>query len=86
MNRSKKEWLKDQLDKLEVNEHIQVYSIIKKYTENITKSSTGVYVSSEHLTDECLLEMEKYILFCTDQRKRMEDDLKTRKTFERMIE
>jgi hypothetical protein len=86
MNRSKKEWLKDQVDKLEVNEHIQIYSIIKKYTEVITKSPTGIFVSSENLSDECLLEMEKYVLFCLDQRKRMEDDMKTRKSYERMIE
>jgi len=78
--------LKDQVDKLEVNEHIQIYSIIKKYTEVITKSPTGIFVSSENLSDECLLEMEKYVLFCLDQRKRMEDDMKTRKSYERMIE
>ena len=86
MNHSKKEWLKQQLERLETNEHIQIYGIIKKYTENITRSPTGIFVSSEHLTDECLVEMEKYVLFCLDQRKRMEDDLKTRKTYERMIE
>lgn len=86
MNRSKKEWLKDNLDKLEVNEHIQVYGIIKKYTENVTRSPAGVFISSEHLSDECLLEMEKYVLFCIDQRKRMDEDLKTRKSYERMIE
>ena len=86
MNRSKLEWMKEQLDKMEVNEHIQVYSIVKRYCENITKSPTGIFVSSEHLSQDCLLEMEKYILFCLDQRKRMDDDLKTRKTYERMVE
>jgi len=86
MNRSKLEWMKEQLDKMEVNEHIQVYSIVKKYCENITKSPTGIFVSSEHLSQDCLLEMEKYILFCLDQRKRMDEDLKTRKTYERMVE
>jgi hypothetical protein len=78
--------MKEQLDKMEVNEHIQVYSIVKKYCENITKSPTGIFVSSEHLSQDCLLEMEKYILFCLDQRKRMDEDLKTRKTYERMVE
>ena len=86
MNHSKKEWLKQQLERLETNEHIQIYGIIKRYTENITRSPTGIFVSSEHLSDECLIEMEKYVLFCLDQRKRMEDDLKTRKTYERMVE
>lgn len=86
MNHSKKEWLKQQVERLETNEHIQIYGIIKRYTENITRSPTGIFVSSEHLSDECLIEMEKYVLFCLDQRKRMEDDLKTRKTYERMVE
>jgi len=78
--------LKDSIDKLEVNEHIQIYGIVKKYTENITRSPTGVFVSSEHLSNDSLLEIEKYVLFCLDQRKRMEEDLKTRKTYERMVE
>ena len=78
--------MKDQLDKLDVNEHIQVYSIIKRYTTNITKAPTGVFISSEHLPDECLQEMDKYIVFCLDQRKRMEEDMKTRKTYERLVE
>ena len=86
MNRSKLEQMKERLDKLDVNEHLQVYDIVKKYTENITKSPNGVFVSSEHLSQECLVEMEKYIMFCIDQRKRMDEDLKTRKTYERMIE
>jgi hypothetical protein len=86
MNRSKKEWLKEQIERLDVNEHVQIYEIVKRYTENITRSPTGVFISSEHLSDECLIEMENYVLFCLDQRKRMEEDLKTRKTYERMVE
>ena len=82
--RSKKEFLKDQLDKLDTNEHVQVLSIVKNYTEQITKTPTGVFVSTEHLSDECLLEIEKYVLFCMDQKKRMESDMKTRKTYERI--
>ena len=86
MNRSRLEWVKEQLDNLEVNEHIQVYEIIKKYTDNITKAPTGIFISSEHLPLECLQEMEKYILFCIDQKSRMDNDLKTRKIYERMVE
>jgi hypothetical protein len=78
--------MKEQLDSLEVNEHIQVYEIIKKYTDNITKAPTGIFISSEHLPLECLQEMEKYILFCIDQKSRMDNDLKARKIYERMVE
>lgn len=86
MNRSKQESLKEQIDKLEMNEHIQLYSIVKKYTDVVTKTPTGIFVSTENLSQECLQEMDKYVIFCLDQRKRMEEDMKTRKTYERMVE
>ena len=83
--RSKKEWLKEQLDRMEVNEHMQVLNIVRKYTDQLTKTQTGVLVSTDNLTDECLKEIENYIVFSLDQRKRMEEDTKTRKTYERMV-
>jgi len=86
MNRQQKELLKEQIDKLDSNEHKQLYAIIQKYTTEITKTPGGILISSENLSNECLQEMEKYTLFCLDQRKRMDDDLKTRKTYERMVE
>ena len=85
MNRSKMEWLKEHIDKLSVEEHTQLLTIIKKYTDKITTSPTGVFVSSEHLSEECLLEMDKYVVFCIEQSKRMEEYMKTRKTYERMV-
>jgi len=80
-----KETLKDQLDKLEENEHRQIFDIVKKYTQEFTKTEKGVLVSTNALTDECLTEIQKYVTFCVDQKKRMDDDQKTRKTYERMI-
>ena len=84
-SRSKKEWMKEHLDRMETNEHNQVFSIIKKYTDQFTKTQNGVLVSTDNLNDECLTEIEKYITFCLDQKKRMEDDMKTRKTYERLV-
>jgi len=86
MNRQRLEWMKGQIDKLDTNEHTQIHNIIQTYAVNITKSPTGIFVSSEHLPQECLQEMEKYVLFCIDQKARMDEDLKTRKTYERMVE
>ena len=80
-----KETLKDQLDKLETNEHRQIFDIVKKYTQEFTKTEKGVLVSTNVLADECLTEIQKYVTFCVDQKKRMDDDQKTRKTYERMI-
>lgn len=83
--RTKKEWLKDQLDRMESNEHNQVFRIIQKYTDQYTKTQSGVLVSTDNLNNECLTEIDKYINFCVDQKMRMEDDLKTRKNYERLL-
>lgn len=84
--RTKKEWMKDQMDRMESQEHNQIFRIIQKYTDQYTKTQSGVLVSTDNLNDECLGEIEKYINFCIDQKKRMEDDLKTRKTYERLVQ
>jgi hypothetical protein len=83
MNRSRKEQLREQIDKLEPEEHAQIFAIIVKHTESYTKTQTGVMVSSDTLNDECLIEMEKMVQFYRDQRKRMESDAIERKTIQR---
>jgi len=78
--------MKDQLDTMDANEHAQVLSIVHKYTDQCTKTQSGVLISTDLLNDECLGEIEQYINFLLDQRKRMDDDVKTRKTYERMVQ
>lgn len=85
ISRSKKESLKDQIDKLEINEHRQIYSIIKQKAPQVTKTQNGVLISTDLLDDATLTEIERYVHFCIDQRKRMDDDMKTRKNYERMV-
>ena len=77
--------LKDQIDKLEINEHKQIFNIMNKNELQVTKTQNGVLVSADLLSEEILSEVERYVLFCLDQRKRMEEDMKTRKTYERMV-
>lgn len=84
-SRSKLEMLKEQIDKLEPNEHKQIYNIMKKTELQVTKTQNGVLVSADKISDETLEEVEKYVLFCLDQQKRMSEDMKTRKTYERMV-
>lgn len=72
MKRSQKEKLKEHLDKLDAQEHGQIFDIIKRYTDNFTKTQNGVLVSSDVLSDECLLEIEKRVAYYMDQRKSME--------------
>jgi len=74
MNRQRKEALKEQIEKLDPQEHAQIFGIIKRHTENFTKTQNGVLVSSDSLSDQCLQEMETMVNFYIDQRKRMEID------------
>ncbi len=69
MNRNRKEQLKESIERLDAQEHEQIFNIIKKYTEHYTKTNTGVLVSSDNLPNECLLEMERMVKFYLDQRK-----------------
>lgn len=86
-SRSKLENLKEQIDKLEPNEHRQIYSIIKRNNTSIqsTKTQQGILVPTDGLTRETIEEIEQYVHFCIDQRKRMDEDMKTRKEYERMV-
>ncbi len=70
MNRLQKEQLKEKIDKLDAQEHAQLFAIIKKYTEQYTKTQSGVLVSSDNLSDECLQEIEKRVHYFLDQREK----------------
>ena len=80
MNRVRKEKLRDHLDLLDPHEHAQVFAIIKHHTESFTRTQTGILVSSDVLSDTCMIEMEKMVTFYLDQRKRMDADDVARKT------
>jgi len=71
MNRSRKEQLKEKLEKLDADEHVQVFDIVKRYTDTYTKTQNTVLVSSDSLSDECLVEIEALVAFYLDQRKSM---------------
>jgi hypothetical protein len=83
MNRAQKEALKEKVEKLDAQEHAQIFDVIKRYTDNYTKTQTGVLVSSDSLPDECMIEIEKMVLFYMDQRKRMDADTAERKALGR---
>lgn len=85
MSRALKEKVKDQVEKLEDNEQLQVFQIVRKYTSQYTRTDTGVFVSMDSLPSECVAEIETYIRFCADQKKQNEEHAKLRKTYEKLI-
>lgn len=87
-SRSKLESLKEKIDKLDTNEHRQIHNIIKQFNTNpiqTTKTQQGILITADNLDEKTVEEIEKYVHFCMDQRKRMDSDMKTRKEYERMI-
>ena len=83
--RAQKEALKEQLDKMDETEHTQIFEIVQKYTKEYTKTHSGVLVSSTVLPEKCISEIQTYVNFCLDQKKRIDEDMKTRKTYENFV-
>lgn len=83
MNRAQLETLRERIDKLDPQEHAQLFDVIKRYTETYTKTQTGILLSSESLPPECLQELDRLVSFYHDQRKRMEADTLERKALSR---
>jgi hypothetical protein len=77
MNRVRKEQLKERLEKLDADEHAQIFEIVKRYTSEFTRTQSGVLVSSETLPSACLIEMELMVTYFFDQRKWMEGASRT---------
>lgn len=80
MNRARKEKLRDQLETLDIHEHAQVFDVIRRYTNEYTRTNTGALISSESLPDACIVEMESLVAFYLDQRKQMDADERARKS------
>ena len=78
--------MKDRLDAMDANEHSQIFTIVRKYTDQGTRTQSGILISTEFMSDECLGEIDAYIQFLSDQRKRMEEDTKARRSYERMLQ
>jgi hypothetical protein len=72
MKQLQKEKLKENVEKLDAQEHVQIFDIIKKYTDNFTTTQNGVLVSSDNLPDACLVEMEQLVKYYLDQRNSMD--------------
>jgi hypothetical protein len=72
MNRVRKEQLKENLEKLDAGEHAQIFEIVKRNTENFTKTQNNVLISSDVLSDGCMIEIEKLVAYYLDQRKNMD--------------
>ena len=85
VNRQRKEKLKDDLDKLSQCEHEQIFEMIQKSVSNYTCSETGVFVSADIIPEECFSQIEKYIAFCFEQKKRLTEGESKREQYTKLL-
>jgi len=78
------EQLKQRLDQLDPNEHEQVFTVISKWTKEYTRTDTGIFVSTAKLPKECIEELERYVHFCFDKRKHLEESAAEREKYEKL--
>ena len=69
MNRLRKEALKEQIEKLDPQEHAQIFEMIRRHTSQYTKTGQSVFVSTDVLPAQCLEDVERLVSFYLDQRK-----------------
>ena len=62
------------MDRLDAEEHAQIFNLIRHHTDNYTKTQNKVLISSDVLPDSCLIEIERLVTYYLDQHKRMDDE------------
>lgn len=85
MKRAELETLKNHVDQLDPYEQQQLFRIIQNYTQDYTRTDSGVLVQASVLNAKCLNEMKIYTQFCLDQKRRMDEDSAERKNYERLV-
>lgn len=66
--RTQHENLKEDIERLNDIQQLEIYKIVRKYTDHVTKTDTGVFVSVDTLSDDCLKVINNYINFCNNQK------------------
>lgn len=85
VERIQHEQIKESIEKLNDIQQLEIYKIVRKYTDHITRTDSGVFVSMDTLSSECIHIICNYISFCNTQ-KRQEDDFESeKKRLERMM-
>ena len=85
VSRQRKEKLKDDLDKLSQCEHEQIFEMIQKSVSKYTCSETGVFVSADIIPESCFSQIETYVSFCFEQKKRLNEGEIKREEYSKLL-
>jgi len=59
--------------------------MIRKSVSNYTCSETGVFVSADIIPDNCFSQIETYVAFCFEQKKRLNEGETKREEYSKLL-
>ena len=62
------------ISKLSKNEHIEIFKIIKEYTNKFTINDNGVFINLTLLDDITIKKLTDFVIFCKDNGNRLTND------------
>ena len=73
--------MRDQIEKLEKRQHIEIIKIIQKYNINFTENRNGIFLNMKDLTKVCIKELNNYLSYIDIQQKQLNSAEKIKKTY-----
>ena len=73
--------MRDQIEKLDKRQHIEIVKIIQKYNINFTENRNGIFLNMKDLTKICIKELNNYLSYIDIQQKQLNSAEKIKKTY-----
>lgn len=67
MNVEEKIKLRDEIEKLDKNNHLEIFKILKKHNINFSENKNGSFINLNFVNDFILSEIKEYILYLKKQ-------------------
>jgi len=77
--------LHKKLTNLQEPEHIEIFNIIRKYTDKYTVNAYGVHINMSKLSNEALSKLEQFIEFSINNKKKLDNDKEHRNSIMKII-
>ena len=78
---SKIEKLKNDIEKMSKNNHIEVLRILKNNKTSINENKNGIFINMSELNSEIISELEKYVEYVLKQHKHLYQQEKVKEEF-----
>jgi len=73
--------MRDQIEKLNKRQHIEIVKIIQKYSINFTENRNGIFLNMKDLTKISIKELNNYLSYIDIQQKQLNSAEKIKKTY-----